>query len=131
MSRIRIWVVNCAMVTLAVAAAGCASNWGWRPLTKPTPVEPDNVVWIWSRGTVNKWRAVVFAPDSVSGIPDTLALKCDSCRLSLPLTQVDSMILGYRYDEGTSGDVAKEVGGAAVAFGGVLLILVLLKHMRS
>ena len=52
-------------------------------------------MWIWSGGQVKKWHAVVITQDSVSGIPYPMSLKCDSCRRSLPRTQVDSMKRGY------------------------------------
>ena len=82
----------------AVLAAGCATTeLKWRPLDQPTTVKRNDIVWVWSQGMLNRWRAVVLAPDSVSGVPWYLPLNCDSCRLSLPLTQVDSMRLGHEH----------------------------------
>jgi hypothetical protein len=43
----------------------------------------------------NKWHAVIITQDSVSGVPYDLAVECDSCRRSLPRSQVDSMKVGY------------------------------------
>jgi len=121
MVRVRMFVVRCALVALALVVGACTTNWAWQPLNYPTPIEPDNLVWVWSRGTINKWRAVVFTHDSVSGIPYDLALKCDSCRLSLPLTQVDSMRLGYRY-ESTPKVVLEDLAFLGAVFGLAILI---------
>jgi len=48
---------------------------------------------------VNKWQAVVFSEDSVSGMPYKSSRKCDSCRRSLALTEVDSMRLEHQYQK--------------------------------
>jgi len=53
-------------------------------------------VWIWTKGGVEKWRAVVITQDSVSGIPFETSRKCVVCRRSIPRVQVDSMKHGYR-----------------------------------
>jgi len=74
-------------------------------------MEPSDVVWIWSGGKVEKWHAVVITPDSVSGIPSRVSLKCDSCRRSIPRAQVDSMTLGYE----TRAPKALEVAGVVAA----------------
>jgi len=77
--------------------AGCWGNyWGRRPVDQPTPIDPGDPVWIWTRGGVEKWRAVVITQDSVSGIPFESSRKCVVCRRSIPRVQVDSMKHGYR-----------------------------------
>ena len=88
-------MVRCSLLASVLLAAGCSNYWGRRRVDQPTPVKPHQPVWIWSGGQVNKWHAVVITQDSVSGIPYRMSLKCDSCRRSLPRTQVDSMKLGY------------------------------------
>jgi hypothetical protein len=92
-------------------AAGCGGGRGApRRIEEPFPLEPSAVVWIWSGGKVEKWHAVVFPPDSVSGIPYTMALPCDSCRRTMPRAQVDSMKVGP-YHGGTKSPNALEVAG--------------------
>ena len=88
-------MVRCSLLASVLLAAGCSNYWGRRRVDQPIPVKPHQPVWIWSGGQVNKWHAVVITQDSVSGIPYRMSLKCDSCRRSLPRTQVDSMKLGY------------------------------------
>ena len=50
---------------------------------------------IWSGDTVLRWHAVIFADDSITGVPYKMSTKCDSCRLGLPLSSVDSIRVGY------------------------------------
>ena len=95
MSRVRVLVERCTLVAFVFLAADCSPYWGRRSLDKPTPVKPDDAVLIWSHGAFNTWHAVVITQDSVSGIPYENSLTCDSCRRSLPRSQVDSMQLGY------------------------------------
>ena len=95
MSRVRVLVERCTLVALVLLAVGCSPYWGRRPLDQPTPVKPDDAVLIWSHGAFNTWHGVVVTQDSVSGIPYEMSLTCDSCRISVPRSQVDSMELGY------------------------------------
>jgi len=102
-----------AVLVVVSLTAGCASHWGSRRLDRPQPVKSHEVVWVWTRGVLNKWRAVVFTTDSVSGIPYGRSLKCDTCRRSLPLAQVDSMRLDdqqQKVDAKGALDVAGVVG---------------------
>src|SRR5437773_10648781 len=80
-----------AFLLLAVCCSG--GQWAPRRIELPFPLEPSDIVGIWSGGKVEKWHAVVITPDSVSGIPYRMALQCDSCRRSMPRAEVDSMKL--------------------------------------
>jgi len=90
-----------------VLTAGCHS---WNRLTVPAPVLSDtlprrDLVQIWTphgAGSPITWFAVVISRDSVSGIPIGQGLGRNRqfyspnpcCRLTLPLTSVDSMRVG-------------------------------------
>lgn len=113
MSRVHVLVVGCTLVACAGLTAGCSTYWGQRPLDQPAPVNPNYPVWIWSRGAVDKWHAVLVTQDSISGIPYEMPQTCDSCRRSLPRTQVDSMKASYLGHHITAGSVIKGVGFAA------------------
>src|SRR5207237_4283506 len=77
--------------------AGCWGNyWGRRPVDQPTPIDPGDPVWIWTKRGDEKWRAVVITQDSVSGIPFETSRKCVVCRRSIPRIQGGSMKHGYR-----------------------------------
>jgi len=89
-------MVRCSLLASILLAAGCSKYWGRRRVDQPTPIDPGDPVWIWTKGGVEKWRAVVITQDSVSGIPFETSRKCVVCRRSIPRAQVDSMKHGYR-----------------------------------
>ena len=115
MMRVRVLSAGCLF--LAVLAAGCSTYWAQRPLDPLTPVERTHPVWIWSGGAVHKWYGVLLTQDSVSGIPFEVPLTCDSCRRSLPRTQVDSMRVSYSGTHVTAKDI---LDGAGIVTGGVI-----------
>jgi len=98
-----IFLALCLVVGLLTAGCSASTSTQWRRLDQPTPVKPDVLVRIWSGGVGNKWHAVSITQDSVSGIPYDVPLSCDSCRRSIPRSQVDSMQVSY-----THRHVAKE-----------------------
>jgi len=83
------------LATSFLLAQGCATYWGWRPLDQTEELKPWNQVRIWRGDTLQQWHAVVITQDSVSGIPKKKPLTCHDCRRSIPLTQVDSLKVGY------------------------------------
>src|SRR6267142_6623677 len=91
----------CLLLVLLAGACG-TNHLAWRRLDQPTPLKPDDVVWIWGGGSAQKWHAVVITRDSVSGVSYELPLPCDSCRRSLPRSQIDSMQVGYQVHKGGS-----------------------------
>src|SRR3989475_11297632 len=94
---VRVLMTGSLCLAFVLPIAGCWGNyWGRRPVDQPTPIDPGDPVWIWTRGGVEKWRAVVITQDSVSGIPFETSRKCVVCRRSIPRVQVDSMKHGYR-----------------------------------
>ena len=108
-------MVRRSLLASALLAAGCTTKYvAWRRLDQPTPLKPDDLVWIWSRGVVNKWHAVSIAQDSVSGIPYELPLPCDSCRRSLPRSQVDSIKLRYLHHN-VAREALEDLGIATLA----------------
>lgn len=116
----RLLALRAACIFCALMLPGCSNNTpvGWRHVDPATPVKSHDLVWIWSRAGTNKWYAVVVTPDSVSGIPFEMPLTCDSCRRSLPRSQVDSMQVAYKIAQADS----KMLGEVAGAIGAVLLI---------
>jgi hypothetical protein len=51
-------------------------------------------VQIWQHGTAQRWHAVRITADTVSGIPFFRPITCDSCRVAVPRTAVDSIRFG-------------------------------------
>jgi hypothetical protein len=95
-SRVRLLMVRSLLPTIFLLAEGCATYWGWRPLDQTKELKPYNEVRIWNCGTLQQWHGVVITQDSISGIPKQKPLTCDDCRRSIPLTQVDSLKVGYQ-----------------------------------
>ena len=94
---VRVLMTRCLCLAVVLLIAGCWGHyWGRRPVDQPTRINPGDPVWIWTKGGVEKWRAVVITQDSVSGIPFETSRKCVVCRRSIPRVQVDSMKHGYR-----------------------------------
>jgi len=81
--------------------AGCASTPGVHWLKEdihPVAVRGDRrleLVRLWTRDSVLQWHAVLVTHDSISGIPDMVSMTCDSCRVTLPTSAVDSLQVGY------------------------------------
>lgn len=85
-------------VLLAVGCAPPPSVRWLREDVHPVAVRGDrrlDRVRIWTHDSVLQWRAVLVTRDSISGIPDQVAQQCDSCRLVLPVSVVDSLSVGY------------------------------------
>ena len=80
---------------LLVLAAACYPV-QTREEIKPTRLGRDQQVKIWSGDTISRWHAVVITADSITGVPYKLSIKCDTCRVRLPLYAVDSIRLRYR-----------------------------------
>jgi len=51
-------------------APGCSNYWGRRRVDQPTPIDPGDAVWIWTKGGVEKWRAVVITRSVLPGGPE-------------------------------------------------------------
>ena len=80
----------------------------------PVAVQGDrrlDRVRIWTGDSVHQWHAVLVTRDSISGIPDNPSQPCDSCRLTLPTSAVDSLRVGYA----TGGDRGRDGGGGSDA----------------
>jgi hypothetical protein len=81
---------RCASIALLLLAAGCIPV-GWHRTDLTSPFKRREQVKVWSRGNVERWHAVVFSRDSISGIPYKMPVDCDRCRRSVALTEVDSL----------------------------------------
>ena len=86
---------------LVLLATRCAPAGSVRWMTEdvhPVAVHGDRRLdraRIWTRDTVLQWRAVLITADSISGIPDKRPELCDSCRVALATSVVDSLQVGY------------------------------------
>lgn len=96
--------MRCAAAAgLLLLTTACSSFQGGRPLDQlPLPVPPEKRVEVWSHGERYQLHAVTVDADSVHGVRWWHDPKCDSCRVTLARTSVDSVrTLGY--DSGGTG----------------------------
>lgn len=61
----------------------------------PRQLPARDQVQVFGRGETQRWHAAVISADSVSGIPWREPVECDSCRVALPMTAVDSIQIGH------------------------------------
>ena len=126
---------------LLLLAAACSPEVRWlREDVHPVAVRDDRRLErarIWTRDSVVQWRAVLITQDSISGVPDG-PLSCDSCRVTLATSVVDSLQVGYSTTPNpkvdlpgdtsrlapimftAQGDITAIPGGGSVDFGGHL-----------
>ena len=79
---------------LVLSAAGCGAGWHSVPSLEPGPLRPRQQAQLWQDDKAYQVHGVVVDPDSISGVPFARPLECDSCRITLPRAEVDSVRLG-------------------------------------
>jgi hypothetical protein len=103
---------------LALVACGA----GWHRLDDLTPrvLSARDQVQLWRGGQTRVLHAVTVMRDSVSGVPFHLPPECDSCRVVIARSGVDSMRLGNQ-EQGA----LRSLGLGYVAMGAAALLLYL------
>ncbi len=84
-----------ALALCALLIFGC-TTWSRRGIPPTAPIHARQQVKVWTDSARFEWHAVHMSGDSISGIPYWRPLTCDSCRVWLPLAEVDSIRLGDR-----------------------------------
>ena len=84
------------LLPLVLLLGGCGA--GWRRVDDLTPraLPARTQVQVWERGHSRILHAGALAPDSISGVPFTMPPRCDSCRVWIALTDVDSLRVGNK-----------------------------------
>jgi hypothetical protein len=75
-----------------MAALGC-SGWSLIPRPAPAALDASEVVQVWTGPAPITLRHVVVGADSVSGVRTDRYPICDSCRVSIAQTEIDSFRL--------------------------------------
>jgi hypothetical protein len=101
-------------VLVAFLVTGCA---GWHRITvlSDTVLAERQQVQVWVGSRARVLHGVRLTSDSVLGVPFHQSLRCDSCRVSLPRSHVDSLRLGNQ--EGSAIVVAM------LPFAAIILLL--------
>ena len=87
----RLWL---SAVVLLFLTSACGAGWRREELTPERRLAVRQQVQLWLGGESRVLHAVVIGSDSVSGIPFNQPPDCDSCRVVLPTSAVDSLRLG-------------------------------------
>ena len=80
------------LALLILLLAGCTSLRSTVPLERvATEAEPRTPYQVWSGGSPQVLISLQVSADSVSGVPYWKSPACDSCRVALPRSAVDSI----------------------------------------
>lgn len=80
-------------MTLALTA-GCSAGWHQITLDPQASYKPRDELQVWMHGEAQRWHGVRVDSSTISGVPHTKPPECDSCRISVPRTAVDSVRVG-------------------------------------
>ena len=96
MTHRRSWLQRstAGMLALCLTTESCGAGWRLPPGGPPIPLPARQQVQVWMAGSAQQWHAVSITRDSVTGIPYFKPVSCDSCRLGVLATRVDSIRLG-------------------------------------
>lgn len=90
--------VTARWLTAALCAASVpflqACGAGWHRTDLVTPESPRQQLEVWQGGTSRQWHAVRVTDSTVSGISYVSPINCDSCRVTVARSAVDSIRLG-------------------------------------
>jgi hypothetical protein len=83
-------------VTALWLASACGAGWHREQMGPERQLPPRQQVQLWLGHQPRVLHGVIVGPDSVSGVPFHLPPECDSCRVTVARSAVDSMRLGNR-----------------------------------
>ena len=103
---------------LFVFGSGCGAGWKREEITPERRLPPRQQVQVWRGKESRVLHAVMVNRDSVIGVPYQLPPDCDTCRVAIARTAIDSLRLGNK-ERGAWRGMGLAVAGMLVA--GVLL----------
>ena len=86
--------LTAACVLSVIGVQACGAGWHQPPQLTPGVLPQRQQVEVWQQGQVRQWHAVTITPDSLRGISFLEPVTCDSCRVTVPRSSVDSIRLG-------------------------------------
>jgi hypothetical protein len=91
-----VWFPSLALLSLVAGLAGCSGGWHRVDDLTPRVFPVRSQVQVWRDDRFTLLHGVRLGSDAVGGVPFTQAPTCDSCRVQLPLGEVDSLRLGSK-----------------------------------
>jgi hypothetical protein len=88
------WVRSAFMLVVLSPQAACGAGWHRIEPAAPSNLAKGQQVQVWQNGQRVQLHAVRVDRDSISGVPFQRPADCDSCRISLPRSTVDSIRAG-------------------------------------
>jgi hypothetical protein len=85
-----------AVVAASTLMNACGAGWHRMEPSPDNPLPPRQQVQLWQGHNSRLLHAVVVTADSISGVPYQLPPDCDSCRVAVARSAVDSMRLGNK-----------------------------------
>ena len=82
------------LLVLALPQSACGAGWHRIEPAPPVTLRPRQQVQVWRGGTSLRLHAISLSSDTLSGVPYLQSPSCDSCRISLVRSSVDSMRAG-------------------------------------
>src|SRR3954468_676104 len=83
-------------ILLLAGTSGCGAGWHRVEEPPPSAFRPRDQVQVWQDGKAILLHGVRLKSDTLSGVPFTQPPTCDSCRVHLGLTGVDSLRVGNK-----------------------------------
>lgn len=83
-----------AALLLLLGTGGCGAGWRRVPPPWAEQLPPRQQAQVWTGSESRRWHAVRIVGDTVSGVPYLEPPECDSCRVALNRSVVDSIRTG-------------------------------------
>jgi hypothetical protein len=81
---------------LVPVASGCGAGWRRVGDLSPRAFPPRSQLQVWQGGRYTILHGITLDSATLSGVPFTQPLTCDSCRVQLALGTVDSLRVGNK-----------------------------------
>jgi hypothetical protein len=81
---------------LLAGTSGCGGGWHRVEDPPPSAFRPRDQVQVWQDGRATLLHGVTLKSDTLAGVPFTQPPTCDSCRVHLVVTAVDSLRVGNK-----------------------------------
>lgn len=85
--------ISAALLIVSFLTSACGAGWRRTDLQEGA-LKPRQAVQVWRAGKGTNWHAVLIRADTVYAVPLIRPVSCDSCRVSMPRAEIDSMRLG-------------------------------------